>query len=232
MRVLGLITARGGSKGIPRKNIKNLGGRPLISYVAQDALSAKLIDRVVLSTDDEEIAQVAHNEGVDVPFMRPDFLAQDTSTSLDVIIHAINTLEAEGDKYDAVCLLQPTSPFKPKGFIDQCIERFIDTSVDTLISVLPVPHEYNPHWVFEENDIGLLTISTGEKELIPRRQELPAAYYRDGSVYVFNVKNPIENRSIVSGRVAHIESSSEYYCNLDRMEDWEKAELKVVRLYP
>ncbi len=232
MRVLGLITARGGSKAIPRKNIKNLGGRPLISYVAQDALSAKLIDRVVLSTDDEEIAQVAHNEGVEVPFMRPDFLAQDTSTSLDVIIHAIKTLEAEGDKYDAVCLLQPTSPFKPKGFIDQCIERFIDTSVDTLISVLSVPHEYNPHWVFEENDKGLLTISTGEKELIPRRQELPAAYYRDGSVYVFNVKNPIENRSIVSGRVAYIESSSEYYCNLDRMEDWEKAELKVVRLSP
>ncbi len=224
MRVLGLITARGGSKGIPRKNIKDLAGRPLISYVAQDALSAKLLDRVILSTNDEEIAQVARKEGIEVPFMRPEFLAQDTSTSLDVIIHAINTLEAEGDRYDAVCLLQPTSPFKPKGFIDKCIERFIDTTVDTLISVLPVPHEYNPHWVFEENDKGLLRISTGEKELIPRRQELPTAFYRDGSVYVFKVKNPIENKSIVYGRIAHIQSDQSHYCNLDTMLDWQKAE--------
>ena len=224
MRVLGLITARGGSKGIPRKNIKDLAGRPLISYVAQDALSAKFLDRVILSTDDEEIAQVARNEGIDVPFMRPKSLSQDASTSADVIIHAINFLEEAGDEYDAVCLLQPTSPFKPIGFIDKCIERFKDISVDTLISVLPVPHEYNPHWVFEENDNGLLRISTGEKELVPRRQELPPAFYRDGSVYVFKVKNIINNKCIVYGSIAHIQSDQSYYCNLDTLLDWQKAE--------
>lgn len=224
MRVLGLITARGGSKGIPGKNIKNLGGKPLLAYVAQDAKASRLLDRLVISTDDEQIAKVAADCGVEVPFMRPAQLAEDHSTSVDVIAHCLEELHLQGDAFDAVCLLQPTSPFKPEGFIDQCITKFIKLQADCLISVLEVPHQYNPHWVFEENANGILRIATGENVLIPRRQELPKAYYRDGSIYVFKKDNILKQRAIVHGRTAYEISDSRYYCNLDTMEDWKLAE--------
>tara|TARA_R110002050_G_scaffold300567_1_gene470557 strand:- start:7364 stop:8062 length:699 start_codon:yes stop_codon:yes gene_type:complete len=224
LRILGLITARGGSKGIPGKNVKILGGQPLLSYVAKDGLSAKGIDRLILSTDDDSIAKVALAQGVEVPFMRPDYLAKDTTPSIEVVVHAIETLEAQGDYFDAVCLLQPTSPFKPIGFIDDCIEEFKKSQADCLISVQKVPHEFNPHWVFEENKHGQLNIATGESKLIPRRQELPTTFYRDGSVYVFIRDNPIVHKTLVHGNIAYKISDAKYYCNLDTLSDWERAE--------
>ncbi len=224
MKVLGLITARGGSKGIPGKNIKMLGSKPLLAYVAQDASVASHISRLVISTEDEQIASVAQKCGVEVPFLRPIELAQDHTPSLEVVVHALKTLENQGEVYDAVCLLQPTSPFKPKGFIDACISRFLELNADSLISVLEVPHQYNPHWVFETGQEGFLKISTGENSLIPRRQELPKAFYRDGSVYVFRKENVLVHNALVFGKTAFMLSNPDYYCNLDTMEDWGNAE--------
>ena len=227
MRVLGLITARGGSKGIPGKNIKVLGHQPLIAYVIQDGLNAELIDKLIVSTDSEAIAEMAKQYGAEIPFSRPAELALDTTPSINVVIHAIQFLEEKGEFFDAVCLLQPTSPFKPKGFIDACIQKFIDCEADSLVSVLEVPHEYNPHWTFEMDTSGHLSIATGEATLIPRRQELPKAYHRDGSVYISKMSLIKEKNLLVGGKTVGMLTDPKYYANLDTLEDWDKA-IKII----
>lgn len=231
MKILGLVTARGGSKGIPGKNIKVLGHQPLIAYVIQDGLHANMIDKLIVSTDSEDISEVAKRYGAEIPFIRPAELAFDHTPSLDVVLHAIHFLEEKGNFYDAVCLLQPTSPFKPQGFIDVCIQKFIDTQADSLVSVLEVPHEYNPHWTFEMNDTGHLSIATGDAALIPRRQELPKAYHRDGSVYISKIALIKEMKVLVGGRTVGVLSDSRYYSNLDTLEDWTNAELTYKKIY-
>lgn len=230
LKILGLITARGGSKGIPGKNIKMLGNKPLLAYVAQDALKAKLLSKVVISTDSEEIAETARQLGVEVPFIRPSHLALDDTPSWQVVEHVLDFYESRNEHYDAVCLLQPTSPFKPEGFIDKALELYINTQPDTVISVLKVPHTYNPHWVFEKNVDGFLKIATGDETIIPRRQDLPDAFYRDGSVYVFSTSFFSKNKILVGGKTSFIESDPDYYCNLDTMEDWKYAETLLNRL--
>src|ERR1043165_7692073 len=122
IRVLGIIPARGGSKGIPRKNIRLLAGKPLLQYTAEAAQKAKLLTRVILSTEDEEIAEVGRRCGLEVPFLRPANLATDTTPTLDVVQHLVQTLEKTGARYDAICLLQPTAPLRERGQIDACIE--------------------------------------------------------------------------------------------------------------
>src|SRR6266516_4625509 len=111
-RVLGIITARGGSKGIPRKNIRLLGAKPLLQYTAEAAFGAKRLARVILSTEDEEIADVGRQCGLEVPFLRPSALARDDTPTLPVLQHAVRALEEGGESYDAICLLQPTNPFR------------------------------------------------------------------------------------------------------------------------
>ena len=156
MKILGLIPARGGSKGVPKKNIKLLGKKPLIEYTIDSARNSNYITDIIVSTDDDEIAIAAEIYGFKPPFIRPAELAQDNSTSLDVVKHAIAFFENQNIFFDAVCLLQPTTPFREKGFIDKAIEKFIATNADCLLSVLPIPDEYNPHWAFEENEKGML----------------------------------------------------------------------------
>ncbi len=230
MKILGLITARGGSKGVPFKNIKLLHHKPLIAYTFEAAKQAELLSDIILSTDNEEIIKVANDIGLEVPFVRPLELATDTTSSIDVVIHAINYLESIGKYYDAVCLLQPTSPFRKIGFIDDAINMFLQKDVDCLLSVLQVPHEYNPHWTFEEKGDGKLQIATGEKEIIKRRQELPKAFFRDGSIYITKTRVLKEKHSFYGESIGYIESDAEYFCNIDTMKDWELAEKKVIQL--
>lgn len=230
MRVLGLITARGGSKGVPKKNIKLLNGSPLLAYTVEAAKKAKLITDLILSTDDDEIIQVAENIGLEVPFKRPEELAVDSASSIDVVSHALQFFESKGIFYDAVCLLQPTSPFRKDGFIDEAIEKFINQKTDCLLSVLQVPHEYNPHWTFLENEKGTLDIATGEKEIIKRRQDLPVSFFRDGSIYITKTTVIKERHSFYGESISYIESDSQYFCNIDTLKDWEIAEAKVLQL--
>lgn len=223
MRFLAVIPARGGSKGVPKKNIKLLGKKPLIEYTINDAKNSKLLTEILVSTDDQEIAVEAEIVGCKPPFVRPAELAKDTSTSLEVVQHALSFFESQNIFFDAVCLLQPTSPFRPKGFIDKAIEKFIASKSDSLVSVLPIPHEFNPHWAFEENENGLLQIATGEKNIITRRQELPKAFYRDGAVYITKTE-VIKNGSLYGESMAYIENNPQFHVNIDTTEDWEKAE--------
>jgi CMP-N,N'-diacetyllegionaminic acid synthase len=130
MRVLGIIPARGGSKGIPRKNVRQLCGKPLLQYTAESAQAAKLLSRIVLSTEDVEIAELGKRFGVDVPFMRPVELAQDDTPTLPVVQHVLKRLEEQNDRFDAVCLLQPTNPLRRPADIDACIEMLGRKQVD------------------------------------------------------------------------------------------------------
>ncbi|MCH2195572.1 acylneuraminate cytidylyltransferase family protein, partial [Kordia sp.] len=155
--------------------------------------------------------------------VRPQNLAEDTTPTLPVIQHAVSFLEKEGKHFDAICLLQPTSPFRPKGFLDKALETFKEKQTDSLVSVLEVPHQYNPHWTFEPNTDGILQIATGEKNIIPRRQELPKAYHRDGSVYITKTNVLMQENTLYGNSLAYIVSEDKYYVNIDTLEDWEKA---------
>ncbi|MCB7481339.1 cytidylyltransferase domain-containing protein [Christiangramia sediminis] len=231
MKILGIIPARGGSKGIPGKNIKLLGKKPLLEYTVDAVRSSSLLDRCILSSEDNNIIQIAHQLGLDVPFKRPENLADDNSTSLDVIRHAIDFFESKNDFFDAVCLLQVTSPFREKSLIDKAILKFIESRADSLISVREVPSEYNPHWVFEEAETNLLKIATGESEIISQRQKLPKAYHRDGSIYLSKTSVIKNQNSLYGEKISFIDNTGSSYVNIDEPADWKKAEnlLKSIR---
>lgn len=224
IRVLGLIPARGRSKGVPGKNIKLLAGKPLLAYTAAAALAAQHLSRVVLSTDDEQIAAVGRACGIEVPFLRPAELAQDHSPTLPVVQHALRTLEAAGEQFDAVCLLQPTNPLRRAADIDACITLLEREQADSVVTVLPVPAEYNPHWVYFRAADGSLRLSTGESTPIPRRQALPPAFHREGSVYVTRRDVILEENSLYGQRVLGVELDPARSVNIDTPDDWAHAE--------
>lgn len=224
LRILGIIPARGGSKGVPRKNIKLLGSKPLIAYSIQSSLESRELQEICVSTEDAEIAKISQQYGAKVPFIRPAYLATDSSPSIDTVIHAVQFYQKQGQIFDALCLLQATCPFRTAGDIQQSILTFKKSGADSLISVRKVPHEYNPHWTFKENKNGFLRIATGEKSIIPRRQELPPAYHRDGSIYIVKTKILLEQKSLYGEKIAFHVSQNPIHINIDTMQDWEKAE--------
>ena len=225
--VLGLIPARGGSKGIPRKNIRLLGGKPLLSYTVSAARESAYLSRVLLSTDDPEIADVGRAEGLDVPFLRPAELGLDSTPMIDVVLHCIHWLQGHGEHYDAVCLLQPTSPIRSVNTIDRCIAELWARDADCVVSVRPVPTEYNPHWVYFVGPDGQLHLSTGEKEPIAARQQLPAALHRDGSVFVAKVKGILARQSLYGERMLGVVSPEAEARDLDTEEQWELLEQRL-----
>ena len=228
MKILALIPARGGSKGVPRKNIKLLNGIPLIEYTIYAAKNSKLITDIIVNSDDDEILEIAQKNKVSI-FKRSRDLATDTSASIDVVCDTLQQLQSQNKFYDAIILLQPTSPFRPIGFIDEAIEKFLNNGFDSLISVLEVPHEYNPHWTFELKD-NQLQIATGEKEIIKRRQDLPKTYFRDGSIYITKTEVLLNQKTFYGQSIGYIESNPDYYCNIDTLKDWEVAESKAKQI--
>jgi CMP-N,N'-diacetyllegionaminic acid synthase len=178
MNLLGLIPARGGSKGIPRKNLALLGDKPLLEWTARAALQARSLACVVVSTDDAEIAAAARRCGAEV-LMRPAHLAADQSGALEVIRHAIEELEAaRGARIDAVAYLQPTSPFRTASHIDRAVALFEAQSADTVVSVTAVPHNMTPDSQMTMDADGRLSLSPPGQRL--RRQDKPARWARNG----------------------------------------------------
>ena len=194
-----------------------------MEYTAELAKQCEAFSKIVLSTDDEKIAQVGKACGLDVPFMRPSDLAQDSTPTLPVIQHALQYYESIGDSYDAICLLEVTSPFRRLTFLEEAIQKFISLDADSLVSVLPVPATYNPHWTFEEDALGYLKIATGETQIIPRRQALPKAYHRDGSIYLTKAEW-IRKGSLYGEKMTFLENDPLFSVNIDTMEDWKEAE--------
>ncbi|MDT0645334.1 acylneuraminate cytidylyltransferase family protein [Zunongwangia sp. F260] len=226
MNILGLIPARGGSKGIPGKNIKPLFGKPLLQYTFEAAKESKLLSRVILSSDDTLILKVAEEIGLEAPFTRPAEFSRDGTPSIEVIKHALNYFKAKEVSFDAVCLLQPTTPFRRAGLIDAATDRFLEGDYDSLLSVRQVPSEYNPHWIFEEQD-NRLKIATGEDKIIPRRQELPKAYHRDGAIYLTKTEIVLKQNSLYGNSIGYIDTTGDPYVNIDTVEDWKEAERLV-----
>lgn len=224
MNVLGVITARGGSKGVPRKNIRLLAGKPLLAYTAEAALGARSLVRVILTTDDEEIAEAGRRCGVEAPFLRPAELARDDTPTVPVLQHAVRWLEAKGHRYDAVCLLQPTNPLRGASVIDACVGLLDKSGADSVVTMLPVPHEYNPHWVYFRGEDGLFRLSTGEKNPIPRRQALPPAFHREGSVYVTRREALLDGNSLFGASTAGLLMDPDSCVNIDTEEDFARAE--------
>lgn len=224
MKILGIIPARGGSKGIKRKNIKVLGNKPLICYAIDAANDSNLLDKTILSSDDDEIIDVAKKYGLEVSFKRPNHLATDESPTIDTIIHVLKHFESKNIHFDAICLLQVTNPFRTGKFIDEAIQKFINSDADSLISVLEVPHEYNPHWTFKDDENGHLKISTGESTIISRRQNLPMTFHRDGSIYITKTDVILNQKSLFGTKISYIISDKKTHVNIDTIEDWKKAE--------
>jgi CMP-N-acetylneuraminic acid synthetase len=228
MRVLGVIPARGGSKGIPRKNIRFLGGKPLVAWTIEAARASRRLSRVVLTTEDEEIARVGREWGVEVPFLRPKELAEDDTPTLPVVLHALRECEKTDGEYDAVCLLQPTAPFRKGEWIDACIDLLEESGADAVVTVCRIPEEYHPRWALEKGSGGWLRF-VGGQGVPPRRQELPAAYHREGSVYVSRRRVLVEG-SLYGERLAGYEVSGEETVNLDTEADWRRAEGMIAEM--
>lgn len=184
MRVLAIVTARGGSKGIPRKNIVPLLGKPLLAYTAEAALAAKRLTRTILSTEDEEIARVGCEWGLDVPFMRPSDLARDETPTLPVLQDVVRRLAAAGESYDAVFTLQPTHPLRRPEDIDGAIELLERTGADSVISFVEVGEKHPARMKFISPDGRVIDPPFAEQFEGQRRQDLSQLYLREGSVYL------------------------------------------------
>ena len=190
-QILGIILARGGSKGLPRKNVHDLAGKPLIAWTIEAGLKSEYLDRLILSSEDDEIIRVAEAHGCDVPFRRPDELAEDETSSMDALLHALQQVSG----YDYVVLLQPTSPLRSAEDIDACIERIYDSGAPACVSVTNTPKP--PHWMYTLKDGYRLTPVLHDEEGVTRRQDAPPIYVLSGAVYVADTEWLMEHKSFM-----------------------------------
>lgn len=218
MSTFALIPARGGSKGIPRKNIKPIAGKPLIAWTIESALRSSLLDAVVVSTEDEEIAEVARRAGALVPFLRPAALAADDTPGLDPVLHAFEQLA----QFDAVLLLQPTSPMRTTDDIDACLRLAADRGAPSVVSVSePDAH---PYWTYRiGNDGRLARLVDGAP--VTRRQDLPLVGALNGALYFAERNWLLANGSLLGPETLAYMMTRERSVDLDTPLDWKIAEL-------
>lgn len=221
-KILVVIPARGGSKGIPYKNIKKLGEKPLIYYSIDIARQFTTDDNICVTTDDDYIIKIVEDYGIKVKFKRPDYLATDNAGTNEVLLHALDFYEKKGNHYDIIVLLQATSPFRRAKDVLESIKLY-DDSIDMVTSVMPA--KCNPYYDgYEENIEGLLTISKGDGS-IERRQDAPCVWQLNGAVYVIN---PIQLKIKGLGgmtRIRKYEMDDLHSMDLDNMIDWKIAEI-------
>jgi len=224
MQLLGIIPARGGSKGIPGKNIKLLGGKPLIAYTALAAQSAGIFSRVILTTDSEEIAEVGRQCGVEVPFIRPPELARDETPMLPVLQHAVNWILSQDWNPDAIVILQPTAPFRRSTDLRSAFDLLnAHSEIDSVVSVEPVPEHYAPHFVMKIEGERLLPFMPDGLR-ITRRQDSPKVFSRTGEFYFTRIKTLMEENSIYGKNCRPYVVDHPHRVNLDTLDDWNEAE--------
>ena len=224
--ILAIIPARGGSKGVPRKNIKILAGRPLIAWTIETALKTSCINRVIVSTDDEEIARISNHHGVDVPFMRPKQFAGDTTSDMSVYQHALQWLD-ENEHYrpDIVVWLRPTSPLRSCADIEAAVKKLINTNADWVRSICPVEH--HPYWMFRCGDNDKLSsfVEGIKLENYFQRQLLPQAYRLNGAVDVAWRTTITKKKLLYSGDVRGYKMDIERSVDMDGELDFALAEI-------
>ena len=229
MKVLGIITARGGSKGIPGKNLKLLAGKPLLAYTVDTARRSGALDRVILSTEDEAIAKVGRDLGCDVPFMRPLDLAHDDTPHLPVIQHATHWMQ-ERINYqpDAVMILQPTSPLRTGEDIAASIELLARSGADSVLSVNEIPVHAHPMRALRLDPAGnavLFVSGDPVRTRINRRQDLPQAWVMNGAIYACRTSVLFDAEpSLYGDRVVAYRMPPERSISIDDLEDWAAAE--------
>ncbi len=224
MRSLVIIPARGGSKGIPRKNIKKLNGKPLIYYTIDIARQIAPDSDICISTDDHEIIEMVERYGLEVPFKRPNYLATDTMGTYDVLLHALDFFESKGEIYDNIILLQCTSPFRRVKDVKGALDLY-SPEIDMVVSVKET--SANPYYnCFEEDVDGYLELSKGNGKYV-RRQDAPAAWEYNGAVYVINPESLKKNPLSKFEKVIKYVMDDIHSLDLDTMLDWKMAELML-----
>ena len=221
MSVLAIIPARGGSKGILQKNVKLLAGKPLITWTIEAAKKAKYIDRVIVSTDDEKISDIAKQHGAEVPFLRPAELSKDEATTVDTVLHAINQLPG----YDWLLLLQPTSPLRTASDIDSFFNFCQNHKANSTASICKV--NKHPYWMYTRNDSYELQSFVKESIGITRRQDLPSAYSLNGALYLVKVDWFLKHKSFINEETKGYLMSPEKSVDIDSIEDWNWAEYLI-----
>jgi len=218
--ILGVIPARAGSRGIPGKNIRDLAGKPLIAYSIAAGLASRLIDRLVVSTDSPQIADLARQNGADVPFLRPPELSGDDTPMMPVLKHALDRLGEEGSRFSAVVCLQPTSPLRNGRHVDEAVRLFLDRGCSCLVSVCRVTE--SPYWMLDVADgIGRPFIEGGWKR--SNRQSLPELYRLNGAIQVLD-KAVVKECSTLPEDPCVYEMPERYSVDIDTELDWKVAE--------
>ena len=224
MKILVIIPARGGSKGIPHKNIKPLAGKPLIHYTIDVARQIVTDEDICVSTDDQEIIKCVENYGLKVPFVRPAELATDTAGTYEVLLHALDFYEKQGKYFDTVILLQNTSPFRTAEQVKEAIQLYKD-GIDMVVSVKECPA--NPYYcVFEENKDGYLHVCKGDGK-ITRRQDAPKVYEYNGAIYIINSKSLKQMPLYAFPHKVKYVMDAKSSIDLDTMFDWNMAEMTI-----
>ena len=228
MNILGIIPARGGSRSIPRKNIALLAGRPLLAYTCDAALHSRRLTRTILSTDDEEIASVGKACGVEVPFHRPADLARDEVPMVEVVRHALGWI-MDHERYLAnlVVVLQPTSPLRRAEHIDAAVGLLIDTAADTVVSVVEVPHQFNPVSLMRLEDGKLVPLL--DQPIILRRQDKPRVYARNGPAVLVVRREVIAQGRLYGDTVRPLEMGPVDSVDVDDPNDLALAEFYLRR---
>lgn len=225
-KVLAIILARGGSKGIPNKNIKKLNDKPLIAYTIEEANKSAYIDKFILSTDDKEIASVSKTFGAEVPFLRPGNLATDTATSEDAMLHTINWLgNNQNFISDYVMLLQPTSPLRTVKDIDNSIEKIINEDGDSIIGL--VKAEKHPYWMMEIKNGKVSSFAKTERKKYTRRQDLPDIYNINGAIYITKTELFKNTLCRWAGETLPYVMPKKRSIDIDDTMDWKLAELML-----
>ena len=222
-RLLALIPARGGSRRLPNKNLKKLAGRSLLEWAIKGAQDSKYVDQIIVSTDNAKIADEAGLLGLNVPFMRPDDLAADNSQTIDVVRHAVTSLEAKGQKFKYVVILQPTSPLRTSAHIDEAISLMRSKHCECVVSVAKTKHPVElTDTLPQDHSMGNFGKN---KKMKKRSQEFPERYYPNGAVYLFNVKKALEENTVFLKQscYAYIMSAATSI-DIDDQEDFEIAE--------
>lgn len=223
-RFLAIIPARAGSRGIKNKNVIDLCGKPLIAYSIEVALKSKYIDRVIVSTNCKEIADVAKKYGADVPFLRPDYLALDTSKTIECVIHCIEQLHIYGDIYDYIVLLQPTQPLRESYHIDEAVELIVQKDSDSLVSICKVKeHPILMRTLNEDNSMSnLLNISSTQ-----RRQDFKEYYRVNGVIYINKINENLNlNTSLNDNKLPYI-MDEKYSVDIDEILDLKIAKIMM-----
>jgi CMP-N-acetylneuraminic acid synthetase len=224
--VLGLVPARGGSKGVPGKNVRPLHGRSLVAYAAAAARESAVCTRIVMSTDAPEIADEARRAGIEVPFLRPPALAQDDTPMLAVIGHTLDALHADGWSPDVIVLLQPTSPLRQPSHIRRAVALLEETGADSVVTVVAVPAHLSPDYVMRVES-GALQPYLDEGRRVTRRQDARPEIYRDGTVYAFR-RSTVERFGDIYGATCRpliLEAAESL--SIDTPADWDEAERRL-----